>query len=78
MWVRSNMGPADRLVRLVVGGSLAGFGVLGLFPGAWGLVVPGAGAAVALTGLIGYCPLYRLFRLGWKPGPAGNGGPAGG
>lgn len=74
MGIQANVGPADRLVRLVVGVSLVGFGVLGVFPGGWGWVVPVIGAVVALTALIGYCPLYRLLGLGWKPGVTRNGG----
>ena len=75
---RSNMGPADRLVRLVVGVSLIGFAALGLFPSAWAWLAGGIGAVVALTAVSGYCPLYHALGLGWKPGGPGNGGGAGG
>lgn len=68
MAIRTNVGPADRIVRTVAGCSLMVFGAFGLFPGAWRWVIPAAGVLVAATGLIGYCPLYRLLGLGWRAG----------
>lgn len=58
-----NVGTADRIVRVITGGSLLVFAVLGLFPGTWAVVLSVVGVLVALTGLSGACPLYRVLRL---------------
>ncbi|NJD10192.1 MAG: DUF2892 domain-containing protein [Gemmatimonadetes bacterium] len=63
MAVKCNVGTADRIVRVVIGLSLILFGVFGLFPGVWRIVVPAVGLVAIVTAAIGYCPAYRLFGL---------------
>ena len=65
-----NLGTVERVVRVVLGGILAGW-ALSLFLGTIVLVWRLAyGALIALgldfvvTGIRGYCPLYK--RLGWS------------
>lgn len=70
MKLQPNTGPADRIVRLILGGSLGAFAVLGLFPGGALPVVAMAAAGIALTGATGYCPAYALLRLSSRPAPA--------
>lgn len=62
-----NVGTADRMIRLVIG-ALAlllswwvGFGSLG---GLLLLVVAGVGL---VTGAVGFCPTYLLFRISTNP-----------
>lgn len=58
--MKMNVGRTDRLVRVVLGVVLV---ALGMFvAGGWlGIVLDVAGAAVWLSGMIGYSLLYRLF-----------------
>ena len=58
----SNVGLYDRAFRVLVGIALIGYALYGepgpLTTAAWIGVVP------LVTGLIGWCPLYKLF--GWN------------
>jgi hypothetical protein len=53
-----NVGNLDRLLRLVIGLTLIGLAAFGRI-GAWGYV----GFVPLLTGMVGMCPLYRLFGV---------------
>lgn len=53
-----NIGNLDRLLRIAVGLILIGLSVAGTI-GAWGYV----GALLALTGVVAFCPLYRLLGI---------------
>ncbi len=52
----------DRIVRVVVGIALAYLGWGGVLDGGLGLVMKVLGVVLVLTGLIGWCPLYSLFK----------------
>jgi len=68
--MKGNEGMIDRVLRVVVGlglGALAWF-VLGLGDGAIGGVIAAAvGAVLIITGLVGFCPAYRLVGLSTCP-----------
>ncbi len=55
----SNVGMTDRILRVLIGGSLASAAAFGAI-GPWGLI----GLVPFITGLLGYCPVYSLFRRG--------------
>jgi uncharacterized membrane protein YhiD involved in acid resistance len=63
-----NVGMLDRVVRVIAGLVLAvvGIGVLGPIGG---YVLALIGVVLILTGLVGFCPLYRLagHRHGRRP-----------
>jgi hypothetical protein len=63
MRIQRNVGPADRIVRVILGVSLIVFSTIGLVPERWRVVVGVVGLAVTVTGVIGYCTLYRLLGL---------------
>jgi len=52
----------DRIARVVLGVVLlvVGFGVVG---GSGGTVLGIVGLIPLVTGLVGFCPLYRVFRF---------------
>ncbi len=54
--MKQNVGGIDKVVRLVLGLALAGYGYYAMM---WWLVV--VGAVVFLTGVFGRCALYSLF-----------------
>lgn len=53
-----NAGKVDRVIRVVVGFALIGFGVA-----TQNYVVAGVVAIPLLTGVIGFCPFYPLIKL---------------
>jgi Protein of unknown function (DUF2892) len=56
--VKLNEGSIDRVVRVLVGGVLLSLVFFG--PQTWlGLI----GIVPLLTGVVGFCPLYRVFGL---------------
>jgi hypothetical protein len=59
---RLNVGNLDRLLRVVVGVVLLSLTVLGPRT-AWGLI----GILPLLTGLVGFCPLYRVLGMNTCP-----------
>lgn len=64
--MNSNVGGADRLVRVILGVAIVAAGLY--FKSWWGAV----GAVPILTATIGWCPLYAPFGLstcGTKRGP---------
>lgn len=53
-----NAGKADRIIRVVVGLGLIGFG---LFSSNY--IIAAVGTVPLITGTIGFCPLYPIFKL---------------
>jgi hypothetical protein len=61
----------DRAVRVIVGIGLMSLTVVGPHS-LWGLV----GLVPLLTGIVGFCPLYRVFGFSTCPARPAGGGPA--
>ncbi|MDQ7773952.1 MAG: DUF2892 domain-containing protein [Elusimicrobiales bacterium] len=62
--ITKNVGGADRVIRIIAGLALLGFALAGMAGG--GLVtviVAAAGAVALLTGLVGWCGLYKLLGV---------------
>jgi len=59
--LKMNVGNKDRKARGVVGIILIGVGIAMM--GTWGLVVGIIGLIPLVTALIGWCPLYSLFKI---------------
>lgn len=53
-----NAGKVDRVIRVVVGLGLIAYGIMNQ-----NYIVAAIGAIPLLTGAIGFCPLYPLFKL---------------
>lgn len=66
-----NEGKLDRIIRVVVGLALLSLTVVGP-KSLLGLV----GAVPLLTGVFGFCPLYRLLGIRTCPASRGTGGGA--
>ncbi len=56
----------DRIARVVLGAVLLLLGLFGVVPGVLGIVLDVLGAVLVLTGVVGFCPLYRLFKFSTK------------
>lgn len=62
----TNESPLDRVIRIALGLGLAGLAVAGTV-GAPALYVVWLLAGILLaTGIVGFCPLYALFRISTK------------
>ncbi len=58
--LKQNVGPAQRVVRIVAGGMMVAGGVLMLQGQTVGYILAAMGAMGLLTGLMGYCPACAL------------------
>lgn len=59
--MKPNVGPIDRLLRVLLGGGLIAYAVLGKAAWAYLGIVP------LLTAVVGYCPVYSLFKFSSCP-----------
>ena len=55
--MKRNVGPIDRLLRILIGLTIAIFGVI--YESYWGIV----GILILATGVFGYCLIYGLFKM---------------
>ncbi len=62
----ANESITDRIVRVVIGIVLLALGWSGIVPGGWGLFLKIVGFIPLLTGIVGYCALYSLFKVKTK------------
>lgn len=53
----------DRVLRVVLGIVLLYLGWAGVVSGGLGVVLGIVGVILLLTGLVGWCPLYSLFKI---------------
>ncbi|MCE9665884.1 DUF2892 domain-containing protein [Halomonas sp. M5N1S17] len=56
--MKSNIGSADKIARIVIGALLIGLALTGII-GAWGWI----GVLPLATGLFNFCPAYRLLGI---------------
>ncbi|MBE3119719.1 MAG: DUF2892 domain-containing protein [Candidatus Atribacteria bacterium] len=61
--MKMNEGPVDRIIRVIAGIALVALGLLGVASGVWMWVAYLLGAILLVTGIVGFCPLYKLFKL---------------
>ena len=68
--LKANEGPIDRAVRVVLGLVLLAVALLGVdTSSALGVVLLVAGAALTITGVVGFCGLYRVLGINTCPVP---------
>ena len=58
-----NVSGADRVIRVVIGLVLLALGWGEVVTGGWGLFFKIIGFLPLLTGLVGFCPAYALFKF---------------
>jgi hypothetical protein len=61
--MKMNESNIDRIIRAVGGVILLYLGFGGLLSGIAAIIVAALGAILLLTGAIGFCPLYALFKF---------------
>jgi hypothetical protein len=62
----ANESTTDRIVRVVLGIVLLALGWGGIVTGGWGVFLKIVGFIPLLTGAVGYCALYSLFKINTK------------
>jgi hypothetical protein len=62
--LRKNVGRFDRIIRLLLVAPVILFGITGIVRGTPLVVLGVAVGVLFVTGVIGFCPFYRLF--GWS------------
>jgi hypothetical protein len=53
----------DRIVRVLLGIILLYLGWAGVITGGWGIFLKVIGFVPLITGLVGFCPLYAIFKF---------------
>ncbi len=61
--MKKNMGSADRIIRVIIAAIVAVLYFTGTISGTLGIVLLVLAAVFVLTGLVGFCPLYKLFGM---------------
>ena len=64
--MKLNESPADRIIRIVLGVILAALAITGVATGAHATVAWVVAAIALVTGVVGFCPLYAIFRVSTK------------
>lgn len=64
-----NEGPADRVIRLVVGAAAVLFSWWAGFGSVAGIILLVVAGIAVVTATVGYCPTYQLFRFSTRPSP---------
>lgn len=62
--MKLNESNTDRIIRAVAGIALLYLGFGGALGGAFAIVADVLGVVMLLTGAVGFCPLYSLFKFG--------------
>ena len=65
--MKKNLGNADRIIRIILAAFLAFLYFGNVVTGTLGIVLVVLGGVLVLTGLLGFCPLYRLVGLSTCP-----------
>jgi fatty acid desaturase len=61
--MKINESRIDRVIRVVAGIGLLAFGLLTELAGALPWIAIGLGAILVVTGIVGFCPLYAIFKF---------------
>jgi hypothetical protein len=64
--MKTNLGIADRTLRICGAVVLVAFLLTGAITGGWAIVTGIVAAMLALTGAVGFCPLYVPLKISTK------------
>jgi hypothetical protein len=64
--MKTNMGTADRIIRIVLAVIMGVLYYEGIVSGVWGIVLLVAAVIFVITSLVSFCPLYWPFGLRTK------------
>ncbi len=69
MFKTANVGSTDRIIRFVAGAILIALPFVTAISGALSWILPVVGIVLILTGLVRFCPAYRLLGVRTCPAP---------
>jgi hypothetical protein len=61
--MKKNMGQIDKVIRLILASLFLILVITGVVEGTVAIVLIVLAVVFALTSLIGFCPLYRIFNI---------------
>ena len=61
--MKPNLSKWDRMIRVVVAALFAYLYFAGIVTGGFGIVLLVLGAVFVVTAIVGYCPLYSVFKF---------------
>ena len=61
--MKPNLSNLDRIVRVILAALFAYLYFAGIVTGALGILLAVLGVVFVLTAIVGYCPLYTLFKV---------------
>lgn len=61
--MKPNLSTLDRVIRVVLAALFAYLYFAGIVTGSFGVVLLVVGAVFVLTSIVGFCPLYALFKF---------------
>ncbi len=62
-----NEGTVDRFLRIIAAAALLGLAFAGIPAAPWLYVTVALAAILAVTGAVGFCPIYAVLRLSTRP-----------
>jgi hypothetical protein len=63
MKLGQNESTIDRVIRIALGLALVALAVTGVVAAPWTYIVWAVAAIALITGAVGFCPLYAIFRV---------------
>ena len=63
MKLAQNESAIDRVIRVIGGLALAALAVAGIVAAPWTYALWAVAAILLVTGAVGFCPLYAIFRF---------------
>lgn len=72
--MKKNMGTIDRIIRIVIAGTIAALYFAGSIGGTLGIILLALAAVLALTSAMSSCPLYLPFGIDSSKCCGGKGG----
>ncbi len=61
--MKKNMGSTDKIIRLVLAALIAVLYFTNVISGTWAIILGILAVILLVTGLVGVCPLYKLFGI---------------
>jgi len=65
--MKTNVGTADKVIRIIIAAVAAALIVTNTLTGTWAIVAGVVGGIMLITGLTGFCGLYKVFGMSTCP-----------
>jgi hypothetical protein len=65
--MNANVGTTDKVIRFIIAAAAAALILTNTLTGTWAIVAGVAGGIMLITGLTGFCGLYKVFGMSTCP-----------